>query len=250
MTIAETPSPLRGRTALVTGASSGIGRALALRLGAAGCAVAAGYGSGRAAAEAVVAEIEAAGGRARAFGADLADAGACAALARDADAALGPVDVLVPAAGVGVRRALEDVDLDLWAQTMDVNVRAPFLLAQAIVPGMARRGFGRVLLLSSIAAFTGGRVGPHYAASKAALNALTHSLATRFAADGVCVNAIAPALIEDTQMLPGDPGELAAAIPVGRLGRPGEVAALGLAMLENGYLTGQVVGHDGGMHPR
>ncbi len=238
-------SPLDGRVALVTGASSGIGRALALALGGAGCTVACAYGTGRAAAETVAREI---GGRA--FGADLADAGATVALARDVEAALGPIDVLVPGAGVGVRCGLEDVDAELWARTIDVNVRAPFLLAQAIVPGMARRGFGRVLMLSSIAAFTGGRVGPHYAASKAALNGLTHSLANRYAADGVCVNAIAPALIEDTQMLPGDPGELAGAIPVGRLGRPEEVAALGLAMLANGYLTGQVVGHDGGMHPR
>lgn len=238
-------SDLDGRTALVTGASSGIGRALALALGRAGCTVACAYGSGREAAEAVAAQI---GGRA--FGADLADADATVALAREVEAALGPVDVLVPGAGVGVRCRLEDVDPELYARTMDVNVRAPFLLAQAIVPGMAARGFGRVLLLSSIAAFTGGRVGPHYAASKAALNGLTHSLANRYAAQGVCVNAIAPALIEDTQMLPGDPGELAAAIPVGRLGRPEEVAALGLAMLANGYLTGQVVGHDGGMHPR
>lgn len=245
-----TGAALAGRTALVTGASSGIGRAIALALGAEGCAVAVGYGAGRAPAQEVVEAIESGGGRARAFGADLADAAACTALARDVEAALGPVDVLVPNAGVGVRCALEDVGLDLWMRTMDVNVRAPFLLAQAIVPGMAARGFGRVLLLSSIAAFTGGRVGPHYAASKAALNGLTHSLAGRFAGAGVCVNAIAPALIEETQMLPGDPGELAAAVPAGRLGRPDEVAALAVAMLSNGYLTGQVVGHDGGMHPR
>ena len=159
-------SPLDGRTALVTGASSGIGRALALALGRAGCTVAVptarAHGGGGRRAEA--------GGRA--FGADLADAGT-EALARRGGRPR-RIDILVPGAGVGVRCVLEDVGADLWTRTMDVNVRAPFLLAQAIVPGMARRGFGRVLLLSSIAAFTGGRVGPHYAASKAALNGLTH----------------------------------------------------------------------------
>jgi 3-oxoacyl-[acyl-carrier protein] reductase len=115
---------------------------------------------------------------------------------------------------------------------------------------MRERGYGRILFTSSVAAFTGGVVGPHYAASKAGLHGLTHFLASRVAADGVTVNAIAPALIEDTGMLPGDPGELAKMIPAGRLGRPEEVADLMLAILRNGYMTNQVVGLDGGMHPR
>jgi 3-oxoacyl-[acyl-carrier protein] reductase len=100
-----------------------------------------------------------------------------------------------------------------------------------------------------VAALTGGIVGPHYAASKAGLHGLTHFLATRAAADGVTVNAIAPALIEDTGMLPGDPGELATRVPVGRLGKPDEVADLMLAILRNGYVTNQVISIDGGMHP-
>ena len=104
--------------------------------------------------------------------------------------------------------------------------------------------------MSSVAAFTGGIVGPHYAASKAGLHGLTHFLAARVARDGVTVNAIAPALIERTGMLPGRPEELAARVPVGRLGRPEEVAELALAMLANGYLTSEVVGLDGGIHPR
>ena len=101
-----------------------------------------------------------------------------------------------------------------------------------------------------MAAFTGGIVGPHYAASKAGLHGLTHFLATRVAGEGVTVNAIAPALITDTGMLPGEPDELRARVPVGRLGRPDEVADLALAMLRNAYVTNQVVSVDGGMHPR
>ncbi len=180
----------------------------------------------------------------------MSDPEACAGLVARVCEQLGPVDVLVPGAGVGERRELDDIDLALWQHTLDVNLRAPFLLIQAAIPDMRRRGFGRILFLSSVAAFTGGAVGPHYAASKAALLGLTHSLAPRLAADGITVNAIAPALIADTQMLPGDPGELAQRIPVGRLGKPKEVADLAVAILANPYLTNQVVSLDGGMYPR
>jgi 3-oxoacyl-[acyl-carrier protein] reductase len=106
-----------------------------------------------------------------------------------------------------------------------------------------------VLFVSSGAGFTGGFVGPHYAASKAGLHGLTHWLASRLAGDGVTVNAIAPALIEETGMLPGDPGELGERIPVGRVGTPAEVADLALAMLRNGYLTSKVIAIDGGLYP-
>src|ERR671934_1012 len=126
------------------------------------------------------------------------------------------------------------------------NLRAPFLLAQRTLPGMRARGFGRVLFVSSVAAFTGGIVGPHYAASKAGLHGLTHFLATRVAGEGVTVNTIAPALITETGMLPGNPEELQNRVPVGRLGRPEEVADLALAILRNPYLTNQVLSLDGG----
>ena len=101
-----------------------------------------------------------------------------------------------------------------------------------------------------MAAFTGGSVGPHYAASKAGLHGLTHYLAVRLASHGITVNALAPALVAGTAMLPGDPEELRARIPVGRLGRPAEVADLAVAVLGNAYLTNQVIGLDGGMYPR
>jgi len=162
---------------------------------------------------------------------------------------LGPVDVLVANAGAGARRTLDEITLEEFDHACAVNLRAPFLLARRTIPGMRERGFGRVLFTSSVAAFTGGIIGPHYAASKAGLHGLTHFLATREAPHGITVNALAPALIEDTLMLPGDPGDLAQRIPVGRLGRPEEVAALALSVLTNGYLTNQVIGIDGGLHP-
>ena len=106
------------------------------------------------------------------------------------------------------------------------------------------------MFISSVAAFTGGIVGPHYAASKAGLNGLTHFLASRLASSGVTVNALAPALITETGMLPGDPADLRSQVPVGRLGRPAEVADLAMAILRNPYMTNQVVSLDGGMYPR
>jgi 3-oxoacyl-[acyl-carrier protein] reductase len=236
--------------ALVTGASGGIGQALARRLAAEGTALALGYGSSAGPARVIAAEIVAGGGRAVALGADLRSPEAPGALVQDAVRALGPVDLLVSNAGLGRAQPLEEVTSDDFDEMLSVNLRAPFLLAQRAIPGMRERGFGRILFISSVAAFTGGTVGPHYAASKAGLHGLTHFLAARLASFGVTVNALAPALVAETGMLPGDPVQLRERVPVGRLGRPDEVADLAVAILANPYLTNQVISLDGGMHPR
>jgi len=241
---------LNRRVALVTGASGGIGHAVARGLAAEGAAVALGYGSHAEPAEELAEELVAAGGLAVAIGADLSRAEAPDELVDAVESQLGAVEVLIAAAGLGRRQELEEVSLDDFDEMLAVNLRAPFRLAQRTVPGMRERGFGRVLFFSSVAAFTGGVVGPHYAASKAGLHGLTHFLASRLASSGVTVNALAPALITETRMLPGDPEELRARVPVGRLGRPDEVADLALAILRNPYMTNQVVGLDGGIYPR
>jgi len=241
---------LTRRVVLVTGASGGIGQAIARGLAAEGAAVALGYGSHAEPADKLAEELVAAGGLAVAIGADLSQANAPDELVDAVESSLGAVEVLVAAAGLGRRQELEEVSLDDFDEMLAVNLRAPFRLAQRTVPGMRERGFGRVLFFSSVAAFTGGVVGPHYAASKAGLHGLTHFLASRLASSGVTVNALAPALITETRMLPGDPQELRARVPVGRLGRPEEVADLALAILRNPYMTNQVVGLDGGIYPR
>jgi 3-oxoacyl-[acyl-carrier protein] reductase len=241
--------PFAGRIALVTGASGGIGAELSLRLAEAGATVAAHYGSNREAGEEVAARIAAVGGRAAVFGADLGDAAAAERLVDEVERDLGPVDLLAANAGLGRRASWEEVDADAFDEMLAVNLRAPFLLARRVLPGMRERSFGRILFTSSVAALTGGIIGPHYAASKAGLHGLTHHLAARLASEGVTVNAIAPALIQDTGMLPGDPGQLAKAIPVGRVGTPHEVADLALALLRNGYVTSKVVAVDGGLYP-
>jgi 3-oxoacyl-[acyl-carrier protein] reductase len=243
-------STLNGRVALVTGASGGIGQALARRLAAAGAAVALGYGASARPARDLAAEISGDGGRAIAIGADLREPGAAGELAGKAADALGPVDVLVSNAGLGRRQSLEEVRSEDFDEVLAVNLRAPFLLAQRLVPAMAERGFGRVLFISSVAAFTGGIVGPHYTASKAGLHGLTHYFASRFAPAGVTVNALAPALIAGTGMLPGDPEQLRERVPAGRLGQPSEVADLAIAILGNAYVTSQVISADGGTYPR
>ena len=247
---ADDEQPFAGRVALVTGASGGIGAELSRGLARGGAAVALHYASNEAAVSELAAEIEAAGGRALALGADLRDPAAPERLVSEVEHALGAVDVLAANAGLGRAASWEDVDAEAFDETVAVNLRAPFLLAQRVLPGMRERGYGRILFTSSVAALTGGIVGPHYASSKAGLHGLTHFLASRVAADGVTVNAIAPALIEETGMLPGDPGELAKVVPAGRLGKPAELADLALAMLRNVYLTSKVVIVDGGIHPR
>lgn len=235
-----------GRTALVTGASGGIGRRIAERLAAAGATLALHYASNAEPAQ----ELASALPKAAAFGADLGDADAPDRLVDEVESVFGPVDVLVANHGRSQIARLEDVDAAAFDHMLAVNLRAPFLLAQATVPGMAERGWGRVLFVSSAAAFTGGIVGPHYAASKAGLHGLAHYLAARFARAGVTVNVVAPALIADTGLLPGEPEMLRHQVPVGRLGRPVEVADLAMAILRNPYLTSQVVSLDGGMYPR
>jgi 3-oxoacyl-[acyl-carrier protein] reductase len=245
-----TGNPFSNKVALVTGASGGIGQAVARRLAAEGASVALAYGANAEPAQTLADELVTQGGHAVAVGADLRQADAAGELLAEVEPQLGSIDVLVAAAGLGRRQTLEEVSIEDFDEMLAVNLRAPFLLAQKTLPGMRARGFGRILFVSSVAAFTGGIVGPHYAASKAGLHGLTHFLASRTAGEGVTVNAIAPALITDTGMLPGEPDELRARVPVGRLGQPDEVADLAMAMLRNPYLTNQVVSLDGGMHPR
>jgi 3-oxoacyl-[acyl-carrier protein] reductase len=239
--------------ALITGGSRGIGAATAVRLAQDDHDVAVAYRTGSESADRVASAVRALGRRSGAFAADMADARATEGLVSAVEDALGAIDILVLNAGVNspqqtdVRR----VEIDDWDRFMAVNLRAPFILARRAIGGMLERGFGRIVLVSSVAAYTGGIVGPHYAASKAGLHGLAHSLAQLGAPRGVTANVIAPALIE-TDMLPSDPStraDLASRIPLGRLGRDDEVADLIAAVVRNGYVTSQSILVDGGMHP-
>jgi 3-oxoacyl-[acyl-carrier protein] reductase len=244
---------LDGRVALVTGASRGIGAAIAQRLAGAGADVAVGYGRDAATAKEVVGRIVTSGRRAMAAGGDVGDPAEVEGMVGTAEAELGPVDILVSNAGIAPQQDLEEITVEDWDRVMNVNLRPAFLLARRLTPGMRERGWGRVVLVSSVAAFTGGLVGPHYTASKAALIGLARALAAPLAPHGVTVNAVAPALIEGGETLPGDEEarrQLASRIPVGRLGRPEEVAEVVRAIVENPFITAQTVSVDGGIHPR
>jgi 3-oxoacyl-[acyl-carrier protein] reductase len=248
----STVETLAGRVALVTGASGGIGGALARALAAAGVDVALTYGRHRDEAALLATVVGEAGCRAIVLEGDLADPEVPQRLVSETVEQLGACDLLIANAGVGTRLPWDEVDLATWDHTIAVNLRAPWLLTQAALPGMLERGFGRILYVSSIAALNGGVVGPHYAAGKAALHGLMHHIAPRVAGRGVTVNTIAPALVTGTRMLPGnpdDPGALPMPVPVGRLGTTDEVADLALTMLRNGYLTNKTYALDGGLVP-
>jgi 3-oxoacyl-[acyl-carrier protein] reductase len=241
---------MRGRVGLVTGASGGIGRALALRLAGAGADLALTYSAHRQAAEDVAEQIRALGRRAVVLAADLTDPQVATGLVDQVGARLGPLDILVANAGSGRRLSWDDdaLDIECWDATMALNLRAPWLLTRAALPGMIGRGFGRVLYVSSVAALNGGVIGPHYAASKAGLHGLMHHLAGRVAGHGITVNTIAPAVITGTGFFPAA-GKAPMPVPVGRPGRTEDVADLAMAMLTNGYLTSKVVTLDGGLYP-
>ena len=238
--------------ALVTGASRGIGRAIAIALAADGHDIAVGYGGQRDSAAAVAAEVRAVGRRAMTVGGDLAENEVPERLVADVEREMGPVDVLVANAGIiSPPVGIGEITLADWERTLRVDLTAPFLLAQRVFAGMCERGHGRIVFISSVAAYTGGLIGAHYASSKAGLHGLAHSLARQGGGRGVTVNVVAPALI-DTDMMPADSEtrqRLAASRTVGRLGTSEEVADLVVAVVRNGYLSNQSIVLDGGSHP-
>ena len=239
--------------ALITGGSRGIGAATAVRLAGDGHDVAVAYRSDAEAAGRVAAEIRALGRAAATFAGDMSDVEAPGGLVSAVERELGPVEILVANAGINdpLEQDPRKIDATAWDRAMAINLRAPFLTARAAIGGMIERGFGRIVLLSSVAAYTGGIVGPHYAASKAGLHGLAHSLSQFASGHGVTVNVVAPALIA-TDMMPADPGaleQLARRIPVGRLGRADEVADLIAAIVRNPYITNQSILVDGGIRP-
>jgi 3-oxoacyl-[acyl-carrier protein] reductase len=238
---------IEGKIALVTGASRGIGRATALALAAAGVDVAVNYRSREREAAEVVAAVEALGRRAVAIQADVSKGPEVAALVCRATDTLGPVAILVNNAGVTRPQPWAEIGEQDWAELIGQNLTSAFLVSQAVLPAMVAAGWGRVIMLSSVAAQLGGVVGPHYAASKAGMIGLMHSYAANLAHTGVTVNAVSPALIE-TEMLAGNLRSRRDLIPIGRFGHPDEVASVAVMLARNGYMTGQTINVNGGWY--
>lgn len=236
---------LKGRFALVTGASRGIGAAVAIALAEAGAAVAVNYRERASEADAVVADITRKGGRAIAIAADVSQAGAVAKMVEQVTSALGGIDILVNNAGMAIVRGIDDLTEADFDQTIAVNLKSAFLCTQAVVPSMRAKRWGRIVNISSGAARGAGAIGVHYNASKAGMEGLTRGYAARLVKEGITVNSVAPSLIE-TDMMRGR-SDLARNIPLGRLGQPDEVAQAVLMVLGNDYMTGQTIVLNGGM---
>jgi 3-oxoacyl-[acyl-carrier protein] reductase len=236
---------LSAHVALVTGASRGIGAAVALRLAELGAAVAVNYRERADAAETIVARIKAGGGRAIAVAADVSQAAAVAAMVDQVGAALGPIDILVNNAGMAIVRGVDDLTEDDFDRTIAVNLKSAFLCTQAVLPMMRTRKWGRIVNISSGAARGAGAIGVHYNASKAGMEGLTRGYAARLVKEGITVNAVAPSLIA-TDMMDGRT-DLARNIPLGRMGQANEVAQAVAMVLGNDYMTGQTIVLNGGM---
>jgi 3-oxoacyl-[acyl-carrier protein] reductase len=238
---------LTGRIALVTGASRGIGRAVAVALAKAGCDVAIDYREHADDARETVWAIEAAGRKALALQADVSQPDDVRRLADWVAKSLGPVDVLVNNAGVSRPRTLEEITIEDFDATIAVNLRSAFLVTQAVLPSMRARKWGRLIFVGSVAAQVGGVVGPHYAASKAGMVGLMHGYASLLAKEGITANVIAPALI-DTDMIRDNPRAKPELIPVGRFGQAEEVAEVVATVAGIGYITGQTISVNGGWY--
>jgi 3-oxoacyl-[acyl-carrier protein] reductase len=242
------PPTLGSRVALVTGASRGIGEAIALALAGAGAAVAVNYKSRAADAEAVRDRIRALGRRSVAIAADVSHADDVQRLVGEVRAGLGPIEILVNNAGIARAQKLDEITEADWDQIIDGNLKSCFLVTQAVLPDMRSRRFGRIINLSSVAAQIGGVISPQYAASKAGMLGMTRYYARHLAREGITVNAIAPALIE-TDMVTSNPNARPDLIPVGRFGSVDEVSDVAVMLAGNGYITGQTINVNGGWFP-
>ena len=241
----------RDRVAFVTGASRGIGRAVAVRLAAAGVAVAACAREDHV--RGVVDEIVAAGGRAEALSADVTSADSLKAAVRATLDRFGRIDILVNNAGIARDQLLMRMKAEEWDAVIATNLTAVFTCTQAVLRPMLRQRWGRVINVGSVVGQTGNPGQANYAASKAGLIGFSKALAHEVAARGITVNVVAPGFIEtDMTAALGEGAReaLAARIPAGRLGRPEDVAAAVcyLAADEASYITGQVIGVNGGMY--
>jgi len=243
---------LEGRVALVTGATSGIGRRQALALAQAGAAVVL-LGRREAQLQDALAEIEAGGGRAAALPADLADRSKLPGIAERASVPFGPIDILVNAAGINLRQPAEDITLESWDMTINLNLAVPFFLARELVPSMKQGGWGRIINIASLQSSRAFANGLAYGASKGGVSQLTRAMTEAWSRHGITCNAIAPGFFptELTAPVYENPGlldKLAAQTAIGRNGVLPDLDGLTvfLASPASDYVTGQIIHLDGG----
>ena len=242
-------SVLTGRTAVVTGGSRGIGRAIALKLASLGANVAIVYAGRTDAARAVCGELECLGVKALAYQCDVADFAAVKETVGAVKAGFGTIDILVNNAGITRDGLIAMMGEEAFDAVLDANLKGAFNLIRHCTPIFMRQRRGKIINISSVVGLSGNPGQANYSASKAGLIGLTKSVAMELSSRGVCCNAIAPGLIqtEMTRDLEGSP--LLSSIPLGRAGLPEEVAELAafLASPASDYITGEVIRIDGGM---
>ena len=237
---------LSGRVALVTGGSRGIGRAIAVGLAEAGADVAINYVVHETAATGALSAVKGAGRRGIAIRADVSDSAAVDDMVAEVVSVLGPVDILVNNAGIAVPRSIEETTEADFMRTLQVNLTSSFLCAQAVLPGMRQRQWGRLIFISSGAAYSGGRVGVHYSASKGGMEGLARGYAKRLVEEGITANCVAPIQVA-TDMSPPDV-KPKRGLPMGRKGDVDEVAIAAVMLAGNGYMTGQTIHVNGGVY--
>jgi 3-oxoacyl-[acyl-carrier protein] reductase len=241
---------LKDQVALVTGASRGIGKAIALALAAEGASVVVNYTSSQDAAQALVETIVKAGGKALAIKADVAQPEQVEALVKETLAQLGRIDILVNNAGITRDTLLLRMKLEDWQAVINLNLTGVFLCTQAVSKSMLKQRSGKIINIASVAGQMGNPGQANYSAAKAGVIGLTKTLAKEFASRGITVNAVAPGFIE-TDMTEGlKAEEILKIIPLGRYGKPEEIAGM-VAFLASdpaaNYITGQIFNVDGGM---
>lgn len=236
---------LRGRTALVTGGSRGIGAAIARALAEAGAAIAINYRERTGEANKLAEDLRKTGVNVTTVQADVSLAEAVSKMVDTARSELGTIDILINNAGIAITRGIDDLSEADFDRTIATNLKSVFLCTQAVLPMMRAKKWGRIVNISSGAARGAGAIGPHYNASKAGVEGLTRGYAARLVKEGITVNAVAPSLIE-TEMMKGQEN-LVSRIPLGRFGKADEVARAVMMLVGNPYMTGQTVAMSGGM---
>ena len=238
---------LKGKRAVITGGSRGIGATTAIALAKKGADVAVVYHSHKDKAQKVADQAQRHGVKALAFGADLRKWPEVQRLMGEIKQALGGIDILINSAGInGDNTTIEEISMDEWKNVLDSNLTSAFYCVKASVDEL-RKNRGKIVNLSSIAAKMGGKLGPHYAATKGGLSSMTFSMATELAPE-VTVNAVAPGPVDTELISPEVKEKLAKLTPFGRIATPEEIAHTIIYLLENDFVSGEIIDVNAGRH--